>query len=137
MVKLGTIDKFQLDSVIVGTVTSLVVHVTTPSAGITLEEVDSQVTRTERNDEAIFENQRNIKTNKRARSFTKVTNVILSIGHVVLYNHVAVTYAIVLVLLDHKVVVDVTLARLLKGAQDGTPIIFASLRADKALCIDV
>ena len=113
MVKFGTVDKFQLDSVIVGTVTSLVVHVTTPSAGITLEEVDSQVTRTERNDEAIFENQRNIKTDKRARSFTKVTNVILSIGHVVLYNHVAVTYTIVLVLLDHKVVVDVTLARLL------------------------
>ena len=68
------------------------------------------MTRAERNDEAVFENQRNIESNKSAGAFTEVANVILSIGHVVLYDHVAVAYAVVLVLLDHEVIVDVALA---------------------------
>ena len=112
LVELGPVDKFELDPVGFRAVTSLVIHITatTSSTGIALEEIDRQVTRAERNDEAVFENQRNIESNKSAGAFTEVANVILSIGHVVLYDHVAVAYAVVLVLLDHEVIVDVALA---------------------------
>ena len=61
----------------------------------------------ERNYEAIFERERDITSHKCARTFAKITNVVLTIVHVVLDDQVSVSNAFVLVLLNHKIVVDV------------------------------
>lgn len=64
---------------------------------------------TEGDDEAVFEGERHIEAHKRARALAQVADIILTVCHVVLNDHVAVADAVVLVLLDHEVVVNVSL----------------------------
>lgn len=76
--------------------------------------------------EAVFEGEGHVKADKSAGTFAEVSDVVLSVSHVVLYDHVTVSYAIVLILLNDEVVIDVTLCRLFQRAQDCAAIILAS-----------
>ena len=48
-----------------------------------------------------------------------------------------ITNPIVLVLLYHEVIVDISLRRLLQRAQNRASIVLASLGAEQTLCIDL
>ena len=82
--------------------------------------------RAERNYKAILECERDITPHECTRSFAEVTNVVLPIVHVVLDDQVPVPNALVLVLLNHKIVVDVPLDGLLKCAKDRASVVFAA-----------
>ena len=63
----------------------------------------------ERYDEAVLEREGNIEAHECARSLAQVADVVLSVRHVVLDDHVAIANAIVLVLLYYEVVIHVAL----------------------------
>ena len=65
----------------------------------------------ERYDEAVLEREGNIEAHECARSLAQVADVVLSVRHVVLDDHVPVPNPVVLVLLYHEVVVHVALRR--------------------------
>ena len=113
LVKFRTIDEFELDSIIGWTTTLIDLTVSTTAPILSLKEVDSQVRRSEWNDEAVLECQWHVETNESAGALAKVADVILAVSHVVLDNHMSVTYAIILVLLDYEVVVNFALGTVL------------------------
>ena len=93
--------------------------------------------RAERNDETVFERQWHIESDKGTRSFAKVAYVVLAVSHIVLDDHVSVANTIILVLLDHKVVIDFTFRAVLERSEDRAPVVFAALRADQPLRVDI
>ena len=74
---------------------------------ISLEEIDCQVRSTEGDDETVFKRERHVESDKCAGAFSEVSDVVLSVSHIVLDYQMAVTNAIIFVLLDHEVVVDI------------------------------
>ena len=78
-----------------------------------MNEVDCQMRGSKGYDEAVLECQWHVETNESARALAKVTDVILAVSHVVLDNHMSVTYSIILVLLDYEVVVNFALGTVL------------------------
>ena len=89
------------------------------------------------NDEAVFKRQRHVESDKGTGALAQVANVILTVGHVVLDNHVSVTDTVVFVLLDYEIVVDIPFCTVLERAQNSATVVFASLRTDKTLRIDI
>ena len=83
--------------------------------------------RAKRNDEAVFERQWHIEADKGTRSFAKVAYVVLAVCHIVLDDHVPIANAIILVLLDHKVVIDFTFRAVLERSEDRAPVVLAAL----------
>ena len=77
-------------------------------------------------DEAVLECKWHIKSHERTRALAEVPNVILAIIHVVLDDQMPVSYAIIVILLNHEVVADVAADRLLERSEDRAPVVFAT-----------
>lgn len=142
MVELGPVDELELNLIILKRL--LLLQLRTVSAGVcraaslavALEKVHRQVRRSERDDEAVFECKRHVQTHEGARTLAEVPDVVLAVVHVVLDDQVAVSDAIVLVLLNHEVIVDIAADGLLECAQNCATVVLAALRADQTLRVD-